>query len=70
MSSASPTMIPSSAAEGPVVTAFSVLHATDMPFYDSRINVAGWVLLAGLRCAIAGRGEAPPTEADQQAAGG
>jgi hypothetical protein len=24
------------------------LHATDMPFYDSRINVAGWVLLAGL----------------------
>ncbi len=29
------------------------LHATDIPFYDSRINVAGWVLLAGLRCAIA-----------------
>jgi O-antigen ligase len=26
-----------------------MLHATDMPFYDSRINVAGWVLLAGLR---------------------
>jgi hypothetical protein len=26
------------------------LHATDMPLYDSRINVAGWVLLAGLRC--------------------
>jgi O-antigen ligase len=26
------------------------LHATDIPFYDSRINVAGWVLLAGLRC--------------------
>ena len=24
------------------------LHATDMPFYDSRINVAGWILLAGL----------------------
>jgi hypothetical protein len=21
-----------------------------MPFYDSRINLAGWVLLAGLRC--------------------
>lgn len=35
-----------------------VLHATDMPFYDSRINVAGWVLLAGLRCC--GRGEAQP----------
>ncbi|MEB3168476.1 MAG: O-antigen ligase family protein [Synechococcaceae cyanobacterium] len=29
------------------------LHSTDLPFYDSRINVAGWVLLAGLRCAIA-----------------
>lgn len=28
------------------------LHATDIPFYDSRINVAGWVLLAGLRCAL------------------
>ena len=27
----------------------AALHATDMPFYDSRINVAGWVLLAGLR---------------------
>ena len=28
----------------------AALHATDMPVYDSRINVAGWVLLAGLRC--------------------
>lgn len=35
------------------------LHATDMPFYDSRINVAGWVLLAGLRCAMA----SPPRQA-------
>ncbi|MFO7627962.1 MAG: O-antigen ligase family protein [Prochlorococcaceae cyanobacterium] len=26
-----------------------LLHATDIPMYDSRINVAGWVLLAGLR---------------------
>ena len=25
------------------------LHATDIPLYDSRVNVAGWVLLAGLR---------------------
>ena len=31
------------------------LHATDMPFYDSRINVAGWVLLAGLRGMASGR---------------
>jgi hypothetical protein len=29
------------------------LHATDMPFYDSRLNVAGWVLLAGLRARAA-----------------
>lgn len=28
------------------------LHATDMPFFDSRINIAGWILLAGLRCLI------------------
>lgn len=34
------------------------LHATDIPFYDSRINVAGWVLLAGLRCALVERGPA------------
>ncbi|MFM7085413.1 MAG: O-antigen ligase family protein [Cyanobium sp.] len=39
------------------------LHATDIPFYDSRINVAGWVLLAGLRCAITGS-EPPQAEAD------
>lgn len=25
------------------------LHATDIPLYDSRLNIAGWVLLAGLR---------------------
>ena len=28
------------------------LHGTDMPFFDSRINIAGWILLAGLRCLI------------------
>lgn len=26
------------------------LHATDIPMYDSRVNIAGWILLAGLRC--------------------
>ncbi len=25
------------------------MHATDMPYFDSRINIAGWVLLSGLR---------------------
>jgi len=29
-----------------------VLHGTDMPFFDSRLNFAGWILLAGLRCVI------------------
>ena len=29
-----------------------VLHASDIPFFDSRLNIAGWVLLAGLRCFI------------------
>ena len=29
-----------------------VMHATDMPFFDSRLNIAGWILLAGLRCII------------------
>ncbi len=29
-----------------------VIHATDMPFFDSRLNIAGWILLAGLRCVI------------------
>jgi hypothetical protein len=28
------------------------LHATDIPMYDSRVNVAGWVLLAGLRAVL------------------
>jgi len=32
------------------VLVLAALHATDMPFYDSRINIAGWVLLAGLAC--------------------
>ena len=44
------------------------LHATDIPLYDSRLNVVGWVLLAGLRCVVsgpplAGRGPAGPAAA-------
>ena len=27
-----------------------LLHASDIPMYDSRVNIAGWILLAGLRC--------------------
>jgi hypothetical protein len=34
------------------VLVLAALHATDMPIYDSRINVAGWVLLAGLQASI------------------
>ncbi|MEB3158819.1 MAG: O-antigen ligase family protein [Synechococcus sp.] len=26
-----------------------VLHGTDIPLFDSRLNIAGWILLAGLR---------------------
>ena len=29
-----------------------VLHGADIPFFDSRLNIVGWVLLAGLRCLI------------------
>ncbi len=29
-----------------------VLHGTDMPFFDSRLNIAGWILMAGLRSRI------------------
>ncbi len=27
-------------------------HATDIPLFDSRINLLGWILLIGLRCMI------------------
>lgn len=27
-------------------------HGSDIPLFDSRINVAGWILLAGLRCSL------------------
>ena len=30
----------------------AALHATDIPLYDSRLNVAGWLLLAGLRAMV------------------
>ena len=36
-----------------------VLHATDLPLYDGRINVAGWILLAGLRAACWPQGFRP-----------
>jgi O-antigen ligase len=26
-----------------------LLHASDLPMYDSRVNIVGWILLAGLR---------------------
>ena len=29
-----------------------VLHGTDLPFFDSRLNIAGWILLAGLRASF------------------
>jgi O-antigen ligase len=29
-----------------------LLHGTDLPFFDSRLNIAGWILLAGLRASF------------------
>jgi len=43
------------------------LHATDMPLYDSRINIAGWILLAGLRCVGTGSGQRPAESASEVA---
>lgn len=45
-----------------------VLHATDLPFFDSRLNIAGWILLAGLRASFSPalqrvRGAAPGADA-------
>jgi len=34
--------------------ALVALHATDIPLFDSRVNIAGWVLLAGLRAVSSG----------------
>ena len=34
------------------VLTLMVLHGTDLPFFDSRVNIAGWILLAGLRCLL------------------
>jgi O-antigen ligase len=37
-----------------------LLHSSDLPMYDSRINIAGWILLAGLRSFR--RRAAPPVD--------
>ena len=29
-----------------------LLHGTDLPFFDSRLNIVGWILLAGLRASF------------------
>ncbi len=29
-----------------------LLHGADIPLFDSRLNIAGWILLSGLRCLI------------------
>ncbi len=39
-----------------------VMHATDMPFFDSRLNIVGWILLAGLRCLIVIPQELPSSD--------
>jgi O-antigen ligase len=46
------------------VLVLAALHATDMPFYDSRINVAGWILLAGLQAMVRPESERSAAVAD------
>ncbi|MGB1416716.1 MAG: O-antigen ligase family protein [Synechococcus sp.] len=36
------------------------MHGTDLPFFDSRLNILGWVLLAGLCAAIEQKAPPPP----------
>ena len=40
-----------------------VLHGADLPFFDSRLNIAGWILLAGLRCIIRPQASPPGSDA-------
>ncbi len=45
------------------VLTLGVLHGTDLPFFDSRVNIAGWILLAGLRCLLRPDQETPQDQA-------
>lgn len=38
------------------------MHTTDLPFFDSRLNILGWVLLAGLSAAVEQAAFNPPTQ--------
>ncbi|NQV11667.1 MAG: O-antigen ligase family protein [Cyanobacteria bacterium] len=38
------------------------LHATDMPLYDSRINVVGWILMAGIRATLLQPSQLQPSQ--------
>ncbi len=45
------------------------LHASDIPMYDSRINVAGWVVLSGLRAFLRDQASVPAASAASEVAG-
>ena len=38
------------------------MHSTDLPFFDSRLNILGWVLLAGLSGFIEQAADSQPAE--------
>ncbi len=40
------------------------LHGADMPLFDSRINMAGWILLSGLRCLLMNPNPSKKTNSD------
>ena len=42
------------------------MHATDLPFFDSRLNLLGWILLAGL-CGFLQSHDAPVPDHDGSA---
>ena len=43
-----------------------VMHATDLPLFDSRLNILGWTLLAGL-CAFSRQCQEPGPDRDAPA---
>ena len=41
------------------------MHATDLPLFDSRLNILGWTLLAGLAAFNQELEQAPPPRPDR-----
>ena len=43
------------------------MHATDLPLFDSRLNILGWTLLAGLAAFNQELEQTPPPRPDRDA---